>query len=75
VKDRVVSGEIPDYAYTMMILTGVAGEDDNATYLKGISRMRSIDGNGARLARRSIPEHEEPPFDRESISCHSHRWG
>jgi hypothetical protein len=63
-EETVLFPENPSYAY-MIDLTGSGGEDDNQTYLKYYAdeeyrRQWAHDWPGD-----PMPEHEEPPFDRD----------
>lgn len=63
-EETVLFPENPSYAY-MIDLTGSGSEDDNQTYLKYYAnadyrRQWKHDWPGD-----SMPEHEEPPFDRD----------
>ena len=63
-EETVLFPENPSYAY-MIDLTGSGGEDDNATYLKYYADEEYRRQWAHDWPDDPIPEHEEPPFDRD----------
>jgi len=63
-EETVLFPENPRYAY-MIDLTGSGGEDDNATYLKYYADEEYRRQWAHDWPDDPIPEHEEPPFDRD----------
>ncbi len=63
-EDTVLFPENPSYAY-MIDLTGSGGEDDNATYLKYYADEEYRRQWAHDWPDDPMPEHEEPPFDRD----------
>ena len=63
-EETVLFPENPSYAY-MIDLTGSGGEDDNATYLKYYADEEYRRQWAHEWPDDPMPEHEEPPFDRD----------
>ncbi|MEN3328268.1 MAG: hypothetical protein V7638_3075 [Acidobacteriota bacterium] len=63
-EETVLFPENPSYAY-MIDLTGSGGEDDNQTYLKYYADEEYRRQWAHDWPDDPIPEHEEPPFDRD----------
>jgi len=63
-EETVLFPENPSYAY-MIDLTGSGGENDNATYLKYYADEEYRRQWAHDWPDDPIPEHEEPPFDRD----------
>ena len=63
-EETVLFPENPSYAY-MIDLTGSGGEDDNATYLKYYADEEYRRQWAHDWPDDPIPEHEDPPFDRD----------
>ena len=63
-EETVLFPENPSYAY-IIDLTGSGGEDDNATYLKYYADEEYRRQWAHDWPDDPIPEHEEPPFDRD----------
>ena len=63
-EETVLFPENPSYAY-MIDLTGSGGEDDNQTYLKYYADAEYRRQWAHDWPDDPIPEHEEPPFDRD----------
>lgn len=63
-EETVLFPENPSYAY-MIDLTGSGGEDDNATYLKYYADEEYRRQWAHDWPDDPMPEHEEPPFDRD----------
>lgn len=63
-EETVLFPENPSYAY-MIDLTGSGGEDDNATYLKYYADEEYRRQWAHDWPDDPLPEHEEPPFDRD----------
>ena len=63
-EETVLFPENPSYAY-MIDLTGSGGEDDNATYLKYYADEEYRRQWAHDWPNDPMPEHEEPPFDRD----------
>ncbi|HEX5603686.1 MAG TPA: hypothetical protein VFX63_14100 [Pyrinomonadaceae bacterium] len=63
-EETVLFPENPSYAY-MIDLTGSGGEGDNATYLKYYADEEYRRQWAHDWPDDPIPEHEEPPFDRD----------
>ena len=63
-EETVLFPENPSYAY-MIDLTGSGGEDDNATYLKYYADEEYRGRWAHDWPDDPMPEHEEPPFDRD----------
>jgi len=65
-EETVLFPENPSYAY-MIDLTGSCGEDDNATYLKYYADEEYRRQWAHDWPDDPMPEHEEPPFDRDRL--------
>ena len=65
-EETVLFPENPSYAY-MIDLTGSGGEDDNATYLKYYADEEYRRQWAHDWPNDPMPEHEEPPFDRDRL--------
>ena len=63
-EETVLFPENPSYAY-MIDLTGSGGEDDNATYLKYYADEEYRRQWAHDWPDDPMPEHEDPPFDRD----------
>jgi len=63
-EETVLFPENPSYAY-MIDLTGSGGEDDNLTYLKYYADEEYRRQWAHDWPNDPMPEHEEPPFDRD----------
>ena len=63
-EETVLFPENPSYAY-MIDLTGSGGEDDNATYFKYYADEEYRRQWAHDWPDDPVPEHEEPPFDRD----------
>jgi hypothetical protein len=63
-EETVLFPENPSYAY-MIDLTGSGSEDDNQTYLKYYADEQYRRQWAHDWPNDPIPEHEEPPFDRD----------
>jgi hypothetical protein len=63
-EETVLFPENPSYAY-MIDLTGSGGEDDNQTYLKYYADEEYRRQWAHDWPNDPMPEHEEPPFDRD----------
>jgi len=63
-EETVLFPENPSYAY-MIDLTGSGGEDDNATYLKYYADEEYRRQWAHDWPDDPMPEHEEPPYDRD----------
>jgi hypothetical protein len=63
-EETVLFPENPSYAY-MIDLTGSGGEDDNHTYLKYYADEEYRRQWAHDWPNDPMPEHEEPPFDRD----------
>ena len=63
-EETVLFPENPSYAY-MIDLTGSGGEDDNQTYLKYYADEEYRRQWAHDWPDDPMPEHEEPPFDRD----------
>jgi hypothetical protein len=63
-EETVLFPENPSYAY-MIDLTGSGGEDDNQTYLKYYADADYRRQWAHDWPNDPMPEHEEPPFDRD----------
>lgn len=63
-EETVLFPENPSYAY-MIDLTGSGSEDDNQTYLKYYANADYRRQWAHDWPYDSIPEHEDPPFDRD----------
>lgn len=63
-EDTVLFPENPSYAY-MIDLTGSGSEDDNQTYLKYYADAEYRRRWAHDWPNDPMPEHEEPPFDRD----------
>ena len=63
-EETVLFPENPSYAY-MIDLTGSGGEDDNATYLRYYADEEYRRQWAHDWPNDPMPEHEEPPFDRD----------
>ena len=63
-EETVLFPENPSYAY-MIDLTGSGGEDDNATYLKYYADEEYRRQWAHDWPDDPVPEHEDPPFDRD----------
>jgi len=63
-EETVLFPENPSYAY-MIDLTGSGSEDDNQTYLKYYADEQYRRQWGHDWPDDRMPEHEEPPFDRD----------
>lgn len=63
-EETVLFPENPSYAY-MIDLTGSGSEDDNQTYLKYYANADYRRQWAHDWPNDPIPEHEEPPFDRD----------
>jgi len=63
-EETVLFPENPSYAY-MIDLTGSGSEDDNQTYLKYYADEEYRGQWAHDWPNDPIPEHEEPPFDRD----------
>lgn len=63
-EETVLFPENPSYAY-MIDLTGSGGEEDNATYLKYYADEEYRRQWAHDWPDDPMPEHEEPPFDRD----------
>jgi hypothetical protein len=63
-EEAVLFPENPSYAY-MIDLTGSGSEEDNQTYLKYYADEQYREQWASDWPDDSLPDHEDPPFDRD----------